>query len=101
MILFALFALLIGVTVLEVYVVILVGHAIGVLPTLALMVVDAALGASLMRSQGRAVWRRFREELAAGRMPGREVLDGALVIAGDACRRHSPPRPWRPPAGGR
>ena len=38
----------------------------------------------LMRSQGRAAWRRFNEALAAGRVPAREVLDGALVIFGGA-----------------
>jgi UPF0716 protein FxsA len=38
----------------------------------------------LMRSQGRAAWRRFNAALAEGRPPAREVLDGALVIFGGA-----------------
>jgi UPF0716 protein FxsA len=84
MILFAIFASLIGMTLLEFYVVIKVGEAIGVLPTLGLMVLDAIVGSALMRSQGRAVWRRLRAALAAGRPPAREVLDGALVVAGGA-----------------
>jgi UPF0716 protein FxsA len=84
MILLVLFASLIGVTLLEFYVVIQVGQAIGVLPTLAIMVVDAMIGSALMRSQGRAVWRRLREAIAVGRPPTREVLDGALVVAGGA-----------------
>lgn len=84
MILLALFASLIGVTLLEFYVVIQVGQAIGVLPTLAIMVIDAMIGSALMRSQGRAVWRRLREAIAVGRPPTREVLDGALVVAGGA-----------------
>lgn len=84
MILLALFASLIGMTLLEFYVVIQVGQAIGVLPTLAIMVVDAMIGSALMRSQGRAVWRRLREAIAVGRPPTREVLDGALVVAGGA-----------------
>ncbi len=84
MVLFVLFVSLIGITLLELYVVITVGEAIGVLPTLGLMLLDAALGAWLMHSQGRAVWRRFRDDLAAGRLPTRHVLDGALVIAGGA-----------------
>jgi UPF0716 protein FxsA len=37
-----------------------------------------------MRSQGRAVWRRFQETMQAGRIPHREVFDGALVIFGGA-----------------
>jgi len=38
----------------------------------------------LLRAQGRAVWRRFNETLAAGGMPHREVMDGVLVIFGGA-----------------
>ena len=38
----------------------------------------------LMRSQGRATWRRFNDTLQAGRVPAREVLDGVLVIFGGA-----------------
>jgi UPF0716 protein FxsA len=79
-----LFVLLIGVPVLEIYVVIEVGRAIGVPATLALLILDALLGTILMRSQGRAVWRSARASITAGRVPGREILDGALVIAGGA-----------------
>lgn len=79
-----LFLLLIGVPLLEIYVVIEVGRAIGVVATLALLILDALLGTVLMRSQGHAVWRSARETVMAGRVPGREILDGALVIAGGA-----------------
>lgn len=68
----------------ELYVIIQIGQAIGVLPTIALLILDSILGAALMRSQGRAVWRRFNRALAEGRMPGQEVMDGALVIFGGA-----------------
>src|SRR3954447_23454298 len=68
----------------ELYVIIQVGQAIGVLPTLALLVADSPLGSMLMRAQGRAAWRRFNVALEAGRVPAREVLDGVLVIFGGA-----------------
>ncbi len=68
----------------EIYVIIKVGEAIGVLPTIALLFLDGFLGAALLRSQGRAAWRRFNEALAAGRVPAREVFDGAMVILGGA-----------------
>ena len=68
----------------EIYVIIQVGEAIGVLPTIALLVLDAFLGAALWRSQGRAAWRRFNQALAEGRIPTREVFDGAMVILGGA-----------------
>ena len=68
----------------ELYVIIQLGQAFGILPTIALLILDSILGAVLMRSQGRATWRRFSGALAEGRMPGREVMDGALVIFGGA-----------------
>src|SRR4051812_23991827 len=37
-----------------------------------------------MKSQGRAVWRRFTETMNAGRIPHREIVDGVLVIFGGA-----------------
>jgi UPF0716 protein FxsA len=81
---FLLVLLFIVVPIAELYVIIKVGGAIGVLPTLGLLIADSILGATLARSQGRAVWRRFNEALAAGRAPAREVFDGAMVIFGGA-----------------
>lgn len=76
--------LFIAVPILELAVIIQVGQEIGVLPTIAILIADSILGSVLMRSQGRAAWRRFNEALAAGRPPAREVLDGVLVIFGGA-----------------
>jgi UPF0716 protein FxsA len=76
--------LFIVVPIVELFVIIQVGEAIGVLPTIALLIVDSVLGSMLMRSQGRTAWRRFNAALAEGRMPHREVLDGVLVIFGGA-----------------
>ena len=74
----------IAVPILEIYVIIQVGEAIGALWTIALLVGDSILGSMLMRAQGRAAWRRFNQAIAAGRVPTREVLDGVLVIFGGA-----------------
>jgi len=82
--LLALLALFIIVPLAELYVILKVGDAIGVVPTIALLALDSVLGSMLLRAQGRAVWRRFNEALAAGRMPHREVMDGVLVIFGGA-----------------
>jgi UPF0716 protein FxsA len=68
----------------ELAVLIQVGELIGVWWTIALLIADSILGSLLMRSQGRAVWRRFNIALQAGRPPAREVLDGVLVIFGGA-----------------
>lgn len=76
--------LFIVVPIAELYVIIQVGQEIGALPTIAILVADSIVGSVLLRSQGRLAWRRFNEAMAAGRVPAREVLDGALVIFGGA-----------------
>jgi UPF0716 protein FxsA len=76
--------LFIIVPILEIYLIIQVGQAIGPLPTVALLIVDSLVGAWLLRHQGRRAWMAFNETLAAGRMPHREILSGALVIFGGA-----------------
>ena len=48
--------LFIVVPLLELYVILQVGEAIGVLPTIAILMADSILGAVLMRSQGRLAW---------------------------------------------
>ncbi|HEU4657861.1 MAG TPA: FxsA family protein, partial [Capillimicrobium sp.] len=77
-----LFVIFIVVPLLELYVIIQVGQEIGALPTIAILVADSIAGSLLLRSQGRATWRRFNEAVGAGRIPTREVLDGVLVIFG-------------------
>jgi UPF0716 protein FxsA len=74
--------LFIVVPIAELAVLIQVGQEIGVGWTVAILIADAVLGSILMRAQGRAAWRRFNEALYAGRVPTREVLDGALVMFG-------------------
>lgn len=68
----------------ELYVIIQVGQAIGIVPTLALLLLDGFLGAWLARTQGRAAWRRFNQATAEGRVPAKEVYDGAAIIFGGA-----------------
>jgi UPF0716 protein FxsA len=81
---FLLVALFIAVPIAELAVIIQVGQAIGVWWTIAILVADSVLGSVLMRSQGRAAWRRFNAALREGRAPAREVADGVLIIFGGA-----------------
>ncbi|HET8951838.1 MAG TPA: FxsA family protein [Solirubrobacteraceae bacterium] len=81
---FLLVVLFIVVPIAELAVLIQIGELIGVWWTIALLVADAVLGSILARSQGRTAWRRFNDTVAAGRMPGREAIDGALVLFGAA-----------------
>jgi len=66
----------------EIYVIIQVGHAIGGWQTLVLLIVWSAIGAWIVRHEGRRAWRAFREAARSGRLPGREAADGALVLVG-------------------
>ncbi|HEX6391220.1 MAG TPA: FxsA family protein, partial [Solirubrobacteraceae bacterium] len=68
----------------ELFVIIQVGQAIGVWWTIGILIADSILGSVLMRSQGRSAWRRFNDAVRGGRVPAREVVDGALVIFGGA-----------------
>jgi UPF0716 protein FxsA len=79
-----LLALFILVPIAELYVIIKIGGAIGIVPTLALLVFDSVVGAILLRSQGRTVWIAFNRALAESRMPTKEILDGVLIIFGGA-----------------
>ncbi|HEX4735907.1 MAG TPA: FxsA family protein [Thermoleophilaceae bacterium] len=81
---FFLIVLFILVPLAELYVIFKIGDAIGWLPTIALLAIDSVLGWWLLKSQGRTVWLRFQETMQSGRVPHREVLDGALVIFGGA-----------------
>jgi UPF0716 protein FxsA len=76
--------LFVCVPILELWVIWQVGSAIGILPTLALLIVDSIIGGLLLRSQGRTAWRRFTESIGRARIPAREVLDGVLVVFGGA-----------------
>jgi UPF0716 protein FxsA len=75
-------ALFIVVPIVELYVIIQIGSAIGVWPTIALLLADAVLGSLLLRHQGRGAWQRFNAALAERRFPGREVADGLLIAVG-------------------
>ena len=66
----------------ELLVAIKVAQLIGVLNTVLALIVSWPVGVWAMRSQGRAVWQRFQIAVSGGRPPGREVLDGALVLIG-------------------
>lgn len=79
---FFLIVLFIVVPIAELYVIIQVGEAIDLWPTLALLLADALLGSFLLKHQGRGAWRRFNEALAQRRFPGKEVVDGLLIVVG-------------------
>jgi UPF0716 protein FxsA len=77
-----LIAAIIFVPILEIFVLIKAGETIGVLPTVALVIATGVAGAYLAKTQGFEVLKNIQQDLAAGRLPGDTLLDGALVLAG-------------------
>lgn len=76
-------SLFIAVPLVEIAVFIQVGGLIGLWPTVALVLLTAVVGTSLLRAQGLATLGRAQASLARGEMPLREVFDGAcLLVAG-------------------
>ena len=59
---------------------VIVGSEIGVLATLGLVVLSAVLGFFLLRVQGFGLLQRIRAESAAGRVPDREMMHGAMIV---------------------
>ena len=68
----------------ELYVIIQLGHAIGVLNTLGVLVLISFAGAWLMRREGLNTLRRAQRQVDAGVVPGRELVDGALILLAGA-----------------
>ena len=72
--------ILIGLPLLEIAGFVIVGSEIGVLWTIALVVLSSILGSILLRIQGFGALTRIRRELEAGHDPGRELAHGAMIM---------------------
>lgn len=74
--------LFVGVPLAEIWVLIQVGQVIGAWWTILLLILDSILGAWLIRREGGKAWRGLTTALQTGRMPARELADGALILVG-------------------
>ncbi|SDU88186.1 UPF0716 protein FxsA [Microlunatus sagamiharensis] len=74
--------LLVAVPIVEVYLLIQVGQRIGLLPTIALLVLEAVLGGWLLRREGSRAWRALDAAFRGGRMPTGELTEAGLVLVG-------------------
>ncbi len=75
-----LFVVFLVVPVIELAVIIQVGQEIGALNTIAVLLIISFAGAWLVKREGTGVARRFREQMAIGHVPGREIADGVLIL---------------------
>ena len=81
----ALIAFLLVLPFLEIWVAIKIAGLIGAPLTMLLIVGMSVLGWFLLRGEGVSVWRRINTEVAAGRTPAQQMLDGVLVLVGGLC----------------
>ena len=79
--LFLLFTL---VPALELYFIIKVGQAIGAFNTLLIIIFTGILGAFYARQQGVRVMTNIHWEMSEGRLPGDELINGAMLLVGGA-----------------
>lgn len=64
----------------EIYVAVQVAHVIGALDTVLLLAILSIGGTWLTKYAGFGVINRIRQQLAAGKMPTNELIDGGLVL---------------------
>jgi UPF0716 protein FxsA len=64
----------------ELWLLLRIGAALGGVPTLGLVLITGIVGASLARREGARAWLSVQTELAAGKLPGRELLEAMLVL---------------------
>jgi UPF0716 protein FxsA len=66
----------------EIAVIVAVGNVIGAWQTFALLLAESALGAYLVKHEGRRTWQALSAALGSGHMPGRELADATLILIG-------------------
>jgi UPF0716 protein FxsA len=78
-----LLVLFIAVPVIEIGLFIQVGGFLGLWPTIALVLISAVVGASLVRSQGIRTLMTVQQRLQQGELPAQQILEGVLLaVAG-------------------
>ena len=72
------------VPIVEIWLLMRIGQAIDVGPTIGLILLTGTVGALLARSQGLGVLRRIRAESASGRLPADSLFDGLIILVAGA-----------------
>ena len=80
----ALFLLFVVLPIVELAVIIKVGQVIGAWNTIGLLLLVSLGGAWLVKREGLGVYRRFRRQVEAGLVPGRELADALLIFLAGA-----------------
>ena len=80
----ALFALLAAIPIIEIALLISVGGLIGLWPTLAIVIATAAVGAWMVKSQGRQAMANLRLSFQELRDPAEPLAHGAMILVAGA-----------------
>ena len=72
------------VPIVEMWILIEVGSQIGALPTIALVVLTATVGLSLLKRQGLATLMSARRKMDHGAIPASELVNGVMIAVGGA-----------------
>ena len=75
-----LFAVFVILPLVELYLLLQLSKATSLGTTLVIVVITGLIGSFLARREGVMAWGRFRTALAEGRMPGKEIQDGMMII---------------------
>lgn len=73
---------LLGIPVAEIFFIIRVARDLGIPETIGLLVAVSIAGAWLVRRSGLGVLRQIQERLGRGEIPGKELVDGLLILVG-------------------
>lgn len=70
--------------VVELALLIQLGEYIGFWPTIGIILLTGLTGSYLAKREGLSVWRRFNERMKIGELPGKELLDGVIILMAGA-----------------
>jgi len=74
------FPLFVVMTLVEIYVLVTVGEAIGGISTVLLVVVTALVGSTLLKQQGWSIMAKAQESIGKGQTPAFEMLEGVVIL---------------------
>ena len=66
----------------ELFLLIEIGKAIGTLEVILLTIATGIAGAALAKSQGLSILRKIQKEMAEGRIPAANFIDGLMILIG-------------------
>lgn len=73
-------SLFILIPILEIYLFIKVGSAIGALPTILLILTTAVIGVALLRQQGLSTLQQVQRQMQSGELPAVTLIEGMLLF---------------------